>query len=77
MTIPSKRLLNGEPLSERERKFLGLLADLCDEYKAEFGYTNYDDGIHISVDNEEVFVGHLLHPAQELRAAAICAWPTP
>jgi len=43
-------------------EFLLKLADLCDEYKAEFTYTNGDDGIHILVNDEPVFVGFLLQP---------------
>lgn len=45
-----------------KNEFLAKLADLCDEYKAEFAYTNNDDGIHILLDDEPVFVGFLLQP---------------
>jgi hypothetical protein len=40
-------------------EFLKKLADLCNEYNAGFTYTKEDDGIHILVDNEEVFVGFI------------------
>lgn len=60
-------------LTNKDREFLLKLADLCDEYKAEFEYTRDDDGIHISLDNRYVFCGFFMFnrgPA-ELRAAAM------
>ena len=57
-------------MNERQREFLLKLADLCEEYGAEFYYKNDDDGIHIGADGYEVFVGYMLDPAKELRDAA-------
>lgn len=59
-------------LTDKDREFLLKLADLCEEYMADFGYTSQDDGIHIDLDGREVFVGWISQgsgPA-ELRAAA-------
>ena len=39
--------------------FMEKLSLLCDEYKAEFSHTEDDDGIHISLDGNEVFAGFL------------------
>jgi len=39
----------------RDKEFLLKLADLCEEYDAEFGYTNEDNGVHISVDGREIY----------------------
>lgn len=46
-------------LTTKQKQFLLKLADLCDEYQAEFSYTNDDDGIHIGVDGVEVFADFL------------------
>lgn len=43
--------------TDRAREFLLKLADLCDEYKAEFTDTGDGDGIHITLDGREIFVG--------------------
>jgi len=48
-----------EGLNERQKEFLKKLRELCMEYKPEFYYTKNDDGIHISMGEEEVFVGFL------------------
>lgn len=54
-----------------KEEFLEELAQLCEKYKAAFGYTTDDDGIHIELDGEEVFAGYLFEEtaAEELRAA--------
>ena len=59
-------------LTDKDREFLLKLADLCDEHKAEFGYTTSDDGIHVSLDGREVFRGWFFEAsaAHELREAA-------
>ena len=46
-------------LTLREKTFLLKLAELCKEYAAAFSCTVDDDGVHICVDEEEVFVGFL------------------
>jgi hypothetical protein len=46
-------------MNKRQKRFLLQLADLCEKYNAEFNYTNNDDGIHITVDEEEIYVGYL------------------
>lgn len=59
-------------LTSKQRDFLFKLADLCDEYKAEFSYTNDNDGIHIDVDGVKVFAGFLSGDAgKALRAVAV------
>lgn len=39
--------------------FLRRLADLCEEFDASISYTNDDDGTHIEISGEQVFVGYL------------------
>lgn len=57
-------------LLDKEREFLTKLADLCEEYNAGIGYSWRDDGIHIEVDDKEVFVGWLHNqPWTKIRAA--------
>ena len=54
-------------MTQRQQNFLKQLASLCKQYKASFGYTTADDGIHIEVDGEaDVFVGWLMDPPAEL-----------
>ena len=43
-------------------EFLKALADLCEKYNATFSYTTDDDGVHIKVDDQDVFIGQLLFP---------------
>lgn len=57
-------------MTTRQKTFLNKLADLCEEYEAEFGYITDDEGIHINVDGEEIFVGFLYDAPKELRNAA-------
>ena len=54
-------------MTKRQEEFLTKLADLCEKYDAEFSYTTDDDGIHITMDDEEIYVGFLFHPVAELR----------
>lgn len=49
----------------RPAEFLLKLAALCAEYNAGFAYTVDDDGIHISVDGTDVFIGYLDTDAAE------------
>jgi hypothetical protein len=42
-----------------QKVFLLELSSLMKKYRATMQYTNNDDGIHISVDGQEVFVGFL------------------
>lgn len=51
-------------------EFLTELAALFTKFDAEIEYTNDDDGIHISIAGQEVYVGHLLSPAEDLIDAA-------
>ncbi len=53
-------------------EFLRQLADLCERFEASFGYTNDDDGTHITVGDEKAFVGYIdgADAASQLRAAA-------
>lgn len=44
-------------MGQRGNEFLKKLADLLDEYNAEIIYTRDDDGLHVSVDDEEIYVG--------------------
>lgn len=48
------------------------LADLMEEYRAEIRYTTRDDGIHVTVDGCDVFVGFIDGDSgpDELRQAA-------
>jgi hypothetical protein len=46
-------------MNKRQKDFLLKLADLCEKYNAGFAYTIDDDGIHITVDGEEVYVGFI------------------
>lgn len=46
--------------------FLLKLAALCEEYQASLEYTKDDDGIHIHLGDEEVFVGHLNYASREI-----------
>ena len=61
-------------MTKRQDEFLNLLADLCEEYNAEFSYTTDDNGIHITADGSEVFVGFMSHEtgytSDKLREAA-------
>ena len=60
-----------KPKTEKQKEFLNKLADLVEQYDASFEYTTDDDGIHISVEGDEVF-GDFLHcqdAAELLRAA--------
>ena len=38
-------------MTPRERSFLTQLAELLDRYQADLGYTNKDDGIHVTFRN--------------------------
>ena len=62
----------GRLMNQRHKNFLGKLADLLEKYKADCGYTTDDDGVHLRVDGDEVFVGFLDSDSciKELRAAA-------
>lgn len=67
--IPGKVYHDGFRQLEKN-EFLEKLASLCDEFRAEFLYTNDDDGIHITMDGKEIFVGYMENkPSQELRKA--------
>ena len=49
-------------------KFLEKLALLCEQFNAVFFYTTDDDGIHIALNGQKVFVGYLhSNAAKELR----------
>ena len=58
-------------LTDRQKDFLLRLAALCDEFRAEFGYTNNDDGIHIELDGAEVFADFLSGNAGEALRTAV------
>ena len=54
----------------KQSLFLEKLADLCEQYDADFYYTIDDDGIHIIVDGNECFVGFCIgsaHFSKQLR----------
>lgn len=36
-------------MTNNQRDFLNKFADLCEQYGVGLGYTNEDDGIHLSV----------------------------
>lgn len=61
-------------LTAKQKEFLLKLADLCEEYKADFYYTRDDNGIHVEVEGDEIFVGHVgsvpTGRAKELRTVA-------
>lgn len=42
-----------------KNEFLEKLANLCEQYDAAFSYTTDDDGIHIELSGQEIFVGYL------------------
>jgi len=56
-------------MTNRQKEFIKKLADLCEVYQAEFFYTINDDGIHINVDREEIFIGFMHDGCDELKAA--------
>jgi hypothetical protein len=56
------------PLPE---EFLYEFADLCEKHNVGLDYTNQDDGIHISVNGEDVFVGFLFENAADIIREAI------
>jgi hypothetical protein len=56
------------PLTPHEKEFLTKLADLLDEYDASLSYTTADDGIHVDLQDTEVFAG-FVHNTDELRKA--------
>jgi len=58
-------------LQKNQVEFLRKLADLCAEYDAGFTYTNADDGTHILVDGEVVFVGFIENDASSTIRKAI------
>lgn len=66
---------NGAGTINPRQDFLLKLADLCEKFDATFTYTREDNGIHVDVCNEEVFVGFLFSSGTEaanaLREAAI------
>ena len=41
-------------MRNRAARFLNKLADLLEEYDAELDYTNSDDGIHVTVNQEKL-----------------------
>jgi hypothetical protein len=45
--------------TQKEKEFLEKLAGLIDAYNAKLEYTIDDDGIHISVDEKEIFADFL------------------
>jgi len=45
----------------RAELFIAKLADLVQEYDADIGYTTDDDGIHITVDDEEYCLGFIMN----------------
>jgi len=55
-------------MNNKQKDFLNKLADLCDVYKPEFFYTNDDDGIHIRIDNEDIFIDYDI-TAETIRSA--------
>ena len=42
-----------------KNEFLEKLANLCEQFDASFSYTTDDDGIHIELSGQEIFVGYL------------------
>lgn len=59
----------------KKNEFLEKFAKFCEEYDATLSYNNDDDGIHISLGTDEVFIGYLDYghfgnsASEELRAA--------
>ena len=49
-------------MDKKQRKALIALADVCQRFDLGFTYTNSDDGVHVSVDGKEVFVGFDFSP---------------
>lgn len=64
--------LNMATTNKDAGQFLLKLAALCEEYRAEFSYTTDDNGVHITLDGQEVFVGFLVdgYAVNDLRTAA-------
>ncbi len=63
-------------MTDPRKLFLQKLADLCSEYDANIYYTNDDDGIHICLGGDDVFVGFggfggFGELSKELRKAAL------
>lgn len=46
-------------MKTKQSLFLETLAKLCEEYNAGFYYTIHDDGVHIILDGQECFAGHI------------------
>lgn len=63
---------SGDAMTKKDKAFLRGLANLIDAHKASFYYTTSDDGIHISLDGREVYVGWFFEgdESAKLRAAA-------
>lgn len=57
------------PITPQQKEFLIKLADLMDAHQASMDFTNNEDGIHIELAGQEVFVGWL-DDTGDLRAAA-------
>ena len=51
--------MNNEPLTPEQREFLQQLSALVQNYKVSFGYTNDDDGVHVSMHGQALLVGHI------------------
>ncbi len=56
-------------MNQKQKDFLSKLADLCEEYSPDFFYTTDDDGIHIAVDSQKIFIDYSI-TAETLREAA-------
>ena len=65
--------MKGERRGNVKNEFLEKLAELCERYNATFYYTTDDDGTHIDLNGEEIFVGDLgysrIDAAKELRGS--------
>ena len=44
-------------MTPKMKAFLTEFADLMDRYAVSLGYTIYDDGIHVYLDDEDICIG--------------------
>ena len=65
------------PLVTKEKRFLVALADICEEYDATFYYTTDDDGIHIDLDDEEIFHDFMVFDLPAILKTAAWLLPNP
>ena len=49
-------------MKQKTAEFIEKLAQLCTEYRAELGYTTYDDGVHDEIGDDDICIGFPMLP---------------